>query len=66
MRSPLRIPAFLRALEDYWLANPDQRFGQLVANLTRDENGVLHDGWLWEDGEWLRRIEARHARRTAS
>lgn len=56
MRSPLRIKPFLAAIEAAWLADPDQRFGQLVMNLSREPGGFA-DTWNWENSEWLRRIE---------
>jgi hypothetical protein len=57
VRSPHRIDPFLRALGDAWKADPDQRFGQLVMNLTRNERGQFEDPWEWEDSEWYRRMQ---------
>lgn len=54
-RSPYRIRLFLDALAVVWAANPDYRFGQLIMNLSRTEDGFA-DTWEWEDGEWLRRM----------
>jgi len=38
-----------------WDAYPDQRFGQLVMNLSRTEGGFA-DTWEWKHGEWHERI----------
>jgi hypothetical protein len=35
---------------------PDQRFGQIVMNLSRIEGGFA-DTWEWGHGDWYRRIE---------
>lgn len=62
MRSSERIRPFIRALSALWLLVPDQRFGQLVMNLTRDENGRFEEPFNWEESEWLRRIDAYYQR----
>lgn len=61
MRSPHRIDPFLRTLGEVWKQHPDQRFGQLVMNLAREDGG-FPDTWHWEDGEWLRRMDAAYQR----
>ena len=45
----------LDALAALWDAYPDQRFGQLVMNLSRTEGGFA-DTWEWKHGEWHERI----------
>lgn len=45
----------LDAIAALWDAYPDQRFGQLVMNLSRVEGGFA-DTWEWKHGEWLDRI----------
>jgi hypothetical protein len=62
-RSPLRIAPFLRQIEAVWEREPDQRFGQLVMNITREPDGSFADPWNWENSEWSRRIDAYLARR---
>ena len=55
-RSPLRIRPFLRGLEALWEVVPDQRFGQLIMNLSREPGGFA-DVWEWDCSEFNRRIE---------
>ena len=57
MRDPNRIRPFLAALGEVWERNPDQRFGQLVMNLSREPGGFA-DTWEWENDEWFQRMEA--------
>lgn len=52
-RDKERIKPFLQELEKYWLKNYDQRFGQLVYNLSRI-NGL--DLFNTEDNEWFKVI----------
>lgn len=56
MRDPSRIDGFLRALESVWKQHPDQRFGQLIMNLSRDQDGFA-DTWEWEEDDWLARMQ---------
>ena len=46
----------VEALLGLWDRVPDQRFGQLVMNLSR-EPGVFPDTWEWSNADWHRRIE---------
>lgn len=57
MRDPGRIDPFLAALGDVWKDHPDMRFGQLVMNLSREEDNTFPDTWEWEDDEWVTRME---------
>ena len=43
--------ALLDALEAVWSLCPDQRFGQLVMNLSREPGGFA-DTWEWKHGAW--------------
>jgi hypothetical protein len=52
LRDPDRIPLILRALERCWREQPDSRLGQLLSNLTRDQESLFNV----EDGELLRRL----------
>lgn len=50
------IKGFLKELEAAWLANPEQRFGQLVCNVSRDEpSGRVNSDTIWErrDPDWI-------------
>lgn len=49
-RDPERIEPFLRQFANYWKANPDLRFGQIV------ENTVQYDLFYVEDDEFLKRL----------
>lgn len=40
MRDPNRIPRILNLLRAYWEENPDLRLGQIVVNLTPDQNHI--------------------------
>ncbi len=46
----------LEALVQVWDRVPDQRFGQFVKNLTRDDTGFA-DPWEWKHGEWFDRLQ---------
>ncbi len=48
MRNPNRIKPFMRWLTNYWEANPDLRFGQMLVNL-----GIISDGI----GNWTAELE---------
>jgi hypothetical protein len=41
MRSEKRIKPFIKYIQEYWLKNPDQRFGQLLINLGLVEDSVV-------------------------
>ena len=43
MRDPGRIPLMLAAVERQWRKEPDQRLGQLIVNLLRDNRDILRD-----------------------
>lgn len=64
MRDPNRIGPFLRALEAHWRTCPDQRFGQMFANLAGQNDDLSHGGdpWNWEDSQWYRAMEVAHAK----
>jgi hypothetical protein len=56
--SQLRIRAneqLLDALRETWAACPEQRFGQLLMNLSRTPGGFA-DTWEWKHGEWYARM----------
>lgn len=38
MRNPERIPVIIEKFKEYWLLNPDLRFGQIVENMKHDFN----------------------------
>lgn len=57
MRDPARIPVVIEALRAYWLAHPDMRLGQIIANAVHSnvfyiEDGNLKDAvnkmWEWD------------------
>jgi hypothetical protein len=50
----------LVALEALWDQYPDQRFGQLVMNLSRDPGGGFHDTWEWHHQRWFDAIGDAH------
>ena len=55
-----RIRANHRLLDCFvalWDSVPDQRFGQLVKNLSREPGGFA-DTWEWKHGEWFDRMIA--------
>lgn len=56
VRDPYRIQPFLDALAEVWSAYPDQRFGQLIINISSRGGYGFGDTWNWEDDEWLARI----------
>jgi hypothetical protein len=45
----------IEAIMALWDAYPDQRFGQLVMNLSRTDTGFA-DIWEWKHGKWFNRI----------
>lgn len=49
MRNEERIPEILSALEAYWYEHPDLRLGQLIVNITGQE-----DTFAVEDDELMR------------
>ncbi len=46
----------LEGLGALWDQVPDQRFGQLVMNLSSEPGGFT-DTWEWKHGDWRERIE---------
>lgn len=44
-------------LMELWDLVPEQRFGQLVKNLTREKHGGFADPWEWNHAAWRVRIE---------
>jgi hypothetical protein len=40
---------------------PEERFGQFVMNLSREDGGFA-DTWEWKHGAWSERINARYAK----
>jgi hypothetical protein len=46
----------LDAVRALWDANPEQRFGQLVMNLSREPGG-FSDTWEWSNAYWHQRIQ---------
>lgn len=55
------VEAFLQL----WDTDQDQRFGQLVMNLSREPGGFA-DTWEWNHGQWLERIGEYYARTTSA
>lgn len=45
----------LRALGELWGTVPEQRFGQLVMNISREPDGFA-DTWEWSNDVWIERI----------
>ena len=59
MRDINRIDKVLNELKDIWMANPDQRFGQLMSNIFGEimyKNGV-GDIFFPEDNEWFKWLQ---------
>lgn len=52
MRDPSRIEPILAALCKAWHNSPDQRLGQFIYNLCREDN----DLFFTEDDEMLKRL----------
>ena len=57
MRDPERIDPFLEKLGAFWKTVPDWRFGQLIMNLSRNDDNSFPDTWEWEESEWEKKIE---------
>ncbi len=55
MRDPARIDVVIEKLRDIWKRNPDMRLGQMVANVTTEDD-IYH----MEDSELIDRIEKVH------
>lgn len=47
MRDPERIDRILALIRHEWLKSPDQRFGQLLSNITGRE--YFDEAWYYED-----------------
>ena len=45
-----RIPTFLNKLEEFWICNPDLRFGQVISILEKELN---EDSFNAEDDKWF-------------
>ena len=60
MRDISRIDPILARLRRVWMANPDMRLGQMVANVTTDDN-IYHI----EDEQLMIEIETVHMPRSA-
>lgn len=52
-RDASRISPFLKELEELWIMNPDLRFGQLIAIISR---GLDVDQFNAEDDKWLKAL----------
>lgn len=57
MRDPDRIDPFLERLGKFWKTVPDQRFGQLIMNISRNNDNSFPDTWGWEEDDWEKKIE---------
>ena len=55
-RSAARISEMTSLLEEIWTKCPDLRLGQLIVNLSGDENKLFY----MEDDEMLERMKAFH------
>jgi hypothetical protein len=53
MRNPNRIKPFLAKLEEYWMQNPELRFGQVIFLL---QSQSVVDPFYVEDDRWLSKI----------
>lgn len=62
MRDPLRIEPLLILLGAVWHQRPDERFGQFLMNLSRDENGDFQDVWEWDIVEFTEALRRREAK----
>ena len=51
LRDPNRITKTLKAIEKFWMANPDWRLGQLIVNISRAAGGS--DPFFLEDDKLL-------------
>ncbi len=57
MRNPNRIPKILKELEDFWMAYPDLRLGQIIENVKPLTKYKDSDTFFMEDDEFLRGLE---------
>ena len=48
--------SLLDAIQAIWDEVPEQRFGQLIMNLSREPGGFA-DTWEWRHGEWYGRCD---------
>lgn len=55
MRNPARIYPLLNKIGDYWIRNPDLRFGQIIENLKRANK--IDDLFYIEDDVFKKLIE---------
>jgi hypothetical protein len=49
-------PRLLEALQSLWVGVPYMRFGQVIMNLARTNDGFA-DTWEWSCDTWIRKIE---------
>ena len=56
MRDPNRIQPFLEKIEEFWMKNPDFRFGQLIVWITRT-NEIMPKFFYMEDEIVLEKLE---------
>ena len=49
-RNPDRIPLFLKELEEFWILNPDLRFGQILSILEKE---LEEDIFNAEEYKWI-------------
>jgi len=56
-RDPKRIPKVLEVIREIWEKVPDQRFGQLIYNLTQFSEIKEKDVYYIEDDELIRKIK---------
>lgn len=54
----MEIGLILGELEALWRTHPDQRLGQMIANLGRDERGSTRDVWNVTDDYMLNQARA--------
>lgn len=55
-RDPTRIDATIEALRGAWKRDPDMRLGQLLLNVTRNDEGDTDKRCLWSmEAEELRK-----------
>lgn len=57
VRNPNRIPDVLDAVEQQWKEYPDQRLGQLICNIAREDHGNP-DPFDLEDNDLMKVLDA--------
>lgn len=53
-RNADRIPIFLNELKEFWICNPDLRFGQVISILEKELN---EDSFNAEDDKWFEALK---------